>query len=213
MSIAHVKGENNAFLKCEVIIDASVEEVAAFSFLFMSRYRVKRVNLTNTIVREAAVNNNHSFDFLYILDVGFSLSPRRFLNKHIWKKLDGGKIIQICADIGSSKLLTEGKETAKKRVDASSVSLTMLESIAANNEQATPSSLTKLTYINQMNFGGAIPHLLVENRATWFLAEFAHWRHFFDKDYEIDLARRKMLMEKIRDPEVEKKEYTQEEVS
>ena len=83
MSIAHVKGENNAFVKCEVIIDASVEEVAAFSFLFMSRYRVKRVNLTNTIIREAAVNNNHSFDFHTVIDVGFSLSPRRFLNKHI----------------------------------------------------------------------------------------------------------------------------------
>jgi len=30
MSIAHVEGENNAYMKCEVIIDASVEEATAY---------------------------------------------------------------------------------------------------------------------------------------------------------------------------------------
>ena len=37
MSIAHIEGESDAYLKCVVNVDASVEECSTFSFTLMSR--------------------------------------------------------------------------------------------------------------------------------------------------------------------------------
>ena len=39
MSIAHIEGDSDAFLKCVVNFDASVEECAAYCFTLMSRKR------------------------------------------------------------------------------------------------------------------------------------------------------------------------------
>ena len=39
MSIAHVEGDSDGYMKCVVNVDASVEECAAYCFTLMSRKR------------------------------------------------------------------------------------------------------------------------------------------------------------------------------
>jgi len=71
MSIAHIEGESSAFMKCEVIIDASVEEVAAYNYIYMSRKKVKLNDTKDVLHRVAKDVNNHTFEFLLLKDFGF----------------------------------------------------------------------------------------------------------------------------------------------
>ncbi|GMI56070.1 hypothetical protein ScalyP_jg761 [Parmales sp. scaly parma] len=43
MSIAHVEGDSDGYMKCVVNVDASVEECAAYCFTLLSRKR-RRIN-------------------------------------------------------------------------------------------------------------------------------------------------------------------------
>ena len=71
MSIAHVKGENSAYMKCEMIIDASLEEVAAYNYIYKSRERVKLNDKNNVLHRDATNINIHALDLVLLQDYGF----------------------------------------------------------------------------------------------------------------------------------------------
>ena len=60
MSIAHVEGESVGFMKCEVIIDASVEEVAAYNYMYTSRKRTRKGDSKETLLRDATNVNEVS---------------------------------------------------------------------------------------------------------------------------------------------------------
>ena len=70
MSIAHFKGENDGYMKCEVIIDASLEEVAAYSYIYKSRERVKLNDRNDVLHRDATNINNHALDLVLLQDFG-----------------------------------------------------------------------------------------------------------------------------------------------
>ena len=197
MSIAHVKGENSGYMKCEVIIDASVEEIAAYHFLVTSRENVKLNIREGVLVQQILSNNNHSFDYLYVRPIGgFGLKPRRWLNRQIWKKIENGSIIHAFQDIESSKLLMGDKMTIHDYVNAINVGYYLYEPVV-NSDVSIGG--TKLTFINQVSLGGIVPHKVVEQGAAGILSVFADRRKLFSKDYEIDLARREALVVKLQD--------------
>ena len=109
-------------MKCEVIIDASVEEVAAFNFLFVSRRILRRVDKANTstLIYETLANSNHSFDYHTARDLGVALKPRRWLSRQIWRKYENGSMIHAFYDIESSKLLSKEEKAKQNYVAASS---------------------------------------------------------------------------------------------
>ena len=183
-------------MKCEVIIDASVEEVAAYHFLLMSR---KFIKLTSgrTIIRDAIKNNDHSNDFLNVIDHGFNVR-RKYLMRQIWEKVDdvSGKIIIAFDDIKSSKLLDKYDAAKLNYTKALSTGLYEFEPASADG---TFFKKTKLTYISQVNVGGNVPHQVVEMGAAGFFTSFIAIRKLYCKDYEIDLARREALLVKLRD--------------
>jgi len=71
MSVAHVEGENAGYAKCEVIIDASLEEVAAYEFKLISRKRVKLNDTQDMLLRDAKNINNHALDYITEREFGF----------------------------------------------------------------------------------------------------------------------------------------------
>ena len=190
MSIAQVKGENKAFMKCEVVVDASVEEVAAYHFLVMSRRNVKKEIKEGVLVQETLSNNNHSSDSHFVRSIGYGLRPRRWLNRHIWVKSDGnGSIIHAFDNIASSELLKmEGTDNINC-VNVSSSGYFLHESVS----KGSTFDKTKVTFINQ------ISRLPTDNGTVGFLSTFISTRKFFNKDYEIDLVRREALLVKLQD--------------
>ena len=71
MSIANIEGESSAFMKCEVTIDSSIEEVAAYNFIYMSRKKVKVNDRKDMLLRDATSINNHALDKIMLRDLGF----------------------------------------------------------------------------------------------------------------------------------------------
>ena len=104
MSIAHIEGETDAYLKCVLDVDASVEECAADSFTSMSRKR-RRINDTKEVLaREAKSHNRHSQDNLIVQELGFGTRPRQWLTRHVWKRVGGERVVYVNECIERSNL-------------------------------------------------------------------------------------------------------------
>jgi len=191
MSIAHIEGDSDAYMKCVVKIDASVEECASYSFLLMSRKRRRINDTTKVLLREVKSHNRHSQDNLLVEDLGFGIRPRQFLTRHVWKLMGGGRIVHVSESINFSNLFPSAANESNKYVRAKTSSVLSLVSITKHS--------IKLTYVLQLKLGGIIPHQLVDLSAVELLsANFIAMREQFNKDYEIDLERRRgLLVEKL----------------
>ena len=110
MSQAYIVGESSTIMKVEVIIDASVEECAAYTFECMSRKRMKINDKKSILMRDAKNHNDYSLDFLSVRDFGFGLRPRRMLLRHVWKRVGGEKIVHVFEDIKESDVMKEVSE-------------------------------------------------------------------------------------------------------
>jgi len=186
MSIAHIEGDSDAFLKCAVNVDASVEECASYSFLLMSRKR-RRINDTKEVLaREAKSHNRHSQDNLIVQELGFGTRPRQWLTRHVWKRLGGDRVVYVNETIEHSNLFPSAASENNNFVRAGVTGFLCFEPITKHS--------TKLTYVTQLNLGGNIPHQVVNLSAVEFLSDYIAMRQLFSKDYEIDLERRRGLL-------------------
>ena len=190
MSIAHIEGESDAYLKCAVIIDASVEECASYCFTLMSRKRRRMNDRKNVLAREAKPHNCHSLDYMLVRDFGFGTRPRQWLARHIWKRVGGERVVYVIESIKHSNLFSKAVNENNNFVRAGGTGFLSFEPITKHS--------TKLTYVTQVNLGGNIPHHAVNLSAVGYLSDYIAMRQKFSKDYEIDLERRGLLMEKLR---------------
>ena len=67
MSIKNFEGESDTYMKCEVKIDASVEECASYSFSLMSRKRMRMNDTKNVLLREVSEQSERAFGETNIL--------------------------------------------------------------------------------------------------------------------------------------------------
>ena len=190
MSIAHIEGESDAYLKCAVIIDASVEECASYCFTLMSRKRRRMNDRKNVLAREAKPHNCHSLDYMLVRDFGFGTRPRQWLARHIWKRVGGERVVYVIESIKHSNLFSKAVNENNNFVRAGGTGFLSFEPITKHS--------TKLTYVTQVNLGGNIPHQVVNLSAVGLLSDYIATRKLFSKDYEIDLERRRgLLVEKL----------------
>jgi len=189
MSIAHIEGESDGYMKCVVNVDASVEECAAYCFTLMSRKRRRKNDTKNVLARDAKSHNRHSLEYVLVRDLGFGTRPRQWLTRHVWKRVGGERVVNVSESIKHSNLFPSASSENNNFVRAGVTGFLSCELITED--------LTKLTYVTQMNLGGNIPHQVVTLSAAGFLNDFIAMRQLFSKDYEIDLERRRLLVEKL----------------
>jgi len=186
MSIAHIEGDSNAYMKCVVNVDASVEECAAYCFTLTSRKRRRKNDTKNVLARDAKAHNRHSQDYLLVRDLGFGTQPRQFLTRHVWKRVGGERLVYVYESIECSNLFPSAANENNNFVRAKTTGIVSCESITEHS--------TKLTYVVQVNLGGNIPRQLVDHSAVEVLSNYIAMRELFSKDYEIDLERRRGLL-------------------
>ena len=114
MSVALIEGDSDAYMKCVVKIDTSVEECAAYCFTFMSRNRRRMNDQKNVLARDAKSHNRHSQENLLVRDFGFGTRPRQFLTRHIWKRVGGGRVVYAIESIEHSNLLPSAASESNK---------------------------------------------------------------------------------------------------
>jgi len=191
MSIAIIEGESDAYMKCVLNVDASVEECAAYSFTPMSRKRRRINDRRNVLARDAKSHNHHSQDYLLVWDIGFGTRPREWLTRHVWKRMGGERIVFGVESIENSNLFPSAANENNNFVRAAGTSIIDFQSIT---EQST-----MLTFVTQVNLGGIIPRQVVKLSAVGFLRNYIAMRELFSKDYEMDLERRGgLLVEKLK---------------
>ena len=181
MSIAHIEGESDGYMKCVVNVDASVEECAAYCFTLLSRKRRRMNDRKNVLARDAKPRNRHSQDYVLVRDLGFGTRPRKWLARHVWKRV-GDRVVYVSESIKRSNLFPSAASENNKYVQAGVTSFLNFEPITEHS--------TMLTYVTQIHLGGNIPIQVVDHSATGFLSEFIATRQMFSQDYEIDLERR-----------------------
>ena len=189
MSIAHVEGENNAYLKCEVILDTSVEECAAYNYTVMSRKRMKINDRPDIVRREVKHINNHTSEMFYMRNFGFGLSPRMWIQLEIWQKSGVGKFYHFTEGIQKSEYFEEAKNLSSHVIRAKATKLLSFEE--------TENDCTNLTCIMKNSIGGIVPHKLVDLNSVGFLSDFCAMREQFSRDEEIDETTRKVIMNYI----------------
>jgi len=154
MSIAFGDGDR-AYMKCEVNIDSTAEESAAYCFLLNSRKMAKDVD-SMTLVRDAKRVNNHSFDLYQQKQFGFGLLPRRFLTRNVWRRVNEEKLIIVNASVDSSEKFPNFADGLGKSntIDGKIRTLLTFENEKSNsNNIKTSIDVAKLTCIMQVSRG------------------------------------------------------------
>ena len=186
MSIANIEGDSDAYMKCVVNVDASMEECAAYCFTIMSRRRRRMHDRKNVLARDAKSHNRHSQDYLLVRDLNFGTQPRQFLTRHVWKRVGGDRVVYVYESIEHSNLFPSAANENNIFVRARTTGIVSCEPITEHS--------TKLTYVIQVNLGGNIPRQVLKLSAVKSLSDYIAMRELFSKDYEIDLERRGLMV-------------------
>ncbi|GMI58993.1 hypothetical protein ScalyP_jg11017 [Parmales sp. scaly parma] len=174
MGIAHVKGSASAYLKVEVVVDASIEECAAYNFMQKSREKMKMNDRKDVLFMDTRSHNSHCSDNLLVRDLGYGTTLRRFLSRHMWKRV-GSKMIHVLDDLENSELFEEEISKFALSVRASYQGLYSYEAVGGGVAEFGGKE-TKLKFLGQITIGGLIPSQIVDLTAVRTLTDFAHQR-------------------------------------
>ena len=123
--------------------------------------------------------------------MGFGLTLRKWLTKHVWKKSDcGQKMYYVNQSVEKSEMFPVIKNDSSLVVAKTTGYICLTP---GKEEEGT----SVLTYIIQFNVGGFLPPAIIEYFPVAFLKDYIAMRLHFAKDYEYDLGSRKKLVEMI----------------
>jgi hypothetical protein len=187
------KGDVNIVGTATTIIDASVEECAAWDFGIGSRQRTTNFhNSKRGIGRIVVPINQHCIVQYTAYHLGHGLTNREGFVKMIWKKVDSDSVVvayEPCEGIPEIPYKDRGWVTAKYTMQLKFQRLPPVGGIGQ-----TRASLRVHTDV-----GGAIPASFVNLRGVSQLMHLSRMRHVFDKSSEIDGVNRARLVREIKD--------------
>ena len=199
MSIAYIDGESSAYFKCQVVVDATLEECAAYNYTIMSRKRIKLNDKKSILFRGVKVANQHSLDNLLVRDFGYGLRPRVFLTRHIWKKVVDSVTKETILRHAYFGLDTSSNTPFQEKLGAFKNSIwTQCASLYTYEHYEDPDSSydqTLMVYVSQVDLGGILPPAAVSMSVVGFLSDYIVMRKQFNKDYLIDGEKRKRTLE------------------
>ena len=86
MSLAHVNGDNFGYLRASATVHTSIEECCAFQFV-NSRRSEKEKDVPEILLSEVKQISSHSMTRSSVRNMGWGLSPRWFLTRHVVKRM------------------------------------------------------------------------------------------------------------------------------
>ncbi|GMH73697.1 hypothetical protein TL16_g06259 [Triparma laevis f. inornata] len=176
------------------VVDATVEDCAAWEYLKMSRAQlnVHYKSGGGGLDRKVVNITDHSDIYHLAMDFGVSsFAPREWLMKCVWKMLDANTMLVGIEDTEDNNFPIGA---GKKYVRASATAFWKYERL--NEENGAPQ--TKVTYYQQADLRGFIPKFVANVRITDALENLSLMREKFDKSLEIDGGRRVEIAKKIK---------------
>jgi len=140
--------------------------------------RVCSQNIQNTRCFNGVTTmaRSQSLSLIFAL-LAFRLTPRLWLTRQIWQRINENEIVITSSSVKSSSIYNKAninKHASMKHVVATTKQYSHLESIKNTNS-------TKMTYVAQIDLGGFIPRQLVSRAAVSFLSDYPVERKHFSR--------------------------------
>ncbi|GMI17500.1 hypothetical protein TrLO_g6041 [Triparma laevis f. longispina] len=178
------------------ILDAPLEYCAANELARDARGRYKEYFDFGGLDRKLVKVNNHCDIYHLVIDFGNGISPREFLTKCVWKRLDEKTLIVGFEDTDDVEfpIGSVGGQRGKY-VRASAKSFWKYERLP--DVEGVPQ--TKVMYCQMVDLRGSIPKLASHSASKIVdaLAYVSRMRLKFDKSVEIDARRRAKIVTMI----------------
>jgi hypothetical protein len=197
MKLVHVDGASSGTGFATTVVDASVEECAAFEFHINSREYKTTTKVNGILASSFKESNKHNLFLRQIRTLGVpGFSYREGRMRAIWKVESNGSIILSVAD---TEDLKEEFPVDPGSVFVSAHSVWYFESLQSiGNVQRTA-----VTFISKMDLKGAIPTSLSNIIVPQFLAAISTLRKRYDQSKEIDAFNRQQMIEKFEEIAIE----------
>ena len=177
------KNSAAVIFRATTVVDASLEECAAWELAKMTRERMKGHLDFGGLDREVVKLNNHAELFLFAMDLGVrGFDSREWLTKVVWKMIDQNTMITTVEDIEHDDFPIG----ANNHVRASSGCFWKYEQL----DDAAGIPQTRVTYCQQADLKGFIPKALVNSKTTESLENLSNMRKKFDRTLDIDKSMR-----------------------
>ena len=192
MESTHEEGGSTAGVgRAVIIVDASIEDSAAWEVARMTRERMRGHSKSGGLDRKVVKLTNHSDLFYNVIDFGVkTLAPREWVSKVVWKLVDEDTMIVCVEDVEDDRF---PPGAGKGYVRASSGAFWKYERLP--EVRGIPQ--TKVTYIQQADLKGFIPSFIVNSKIVGQLSYLSKMRKKFDKSLEIDAGSRSELVQMI----------------
>ena len=185
------EGRSTAMIgRAVTIVDASIEECAAWEHARMSRKRMKEHHNFGGLEKSVVKLTNHSELYYLVVDLGGkTIAPREWLTKVVWKMVSEDTMMVGFEDTKDNNF---PPGAGKGYVRASSGCLWKYERLP----EVLGIPQTRVTYTQQVDLKGFIPSFVMNSKLTETLKHLSNMRKKFDKSLEIDAGRRAKVMQR-----------------
>ncbi|GMH92018.1 hypothetical protein TrST_g565 [Triparma strigata] len=187
------KGSSAGVGRAVTVVDASLEDCAAWELMKMSREAMKDHHEWGGLDRKVVELTEHSSLYYVAYDLGVaSLAAREWLCARVWKKVDENSMI-CCYEDAEDENFPPG--AGKKYARASSNAFWKYERL--HEVKGIPQ--TRVTYSLQADLKGLIPVFIANFKITSTLAALSTMRKKFEKSVEVDASNRAVIAQKIKE--------------
>mmetsp|Transcript_7756 Transcript_7756/g.15576 ORF Transcript_7756/g.15576 Transcript_7756/m.15576 type:complete len:771 (+) Transcript_7756:890-3202(+) len=180
MKLVHLDGESLATGLATTIVEASVEDCAAYAVLQYNSRDAKR-RLKHILKATVEKINDHSHNYISTRQLGFFLSDREMRSRIIWKKEEDGKVV---VDINDAYKTLKRFPIREGNVLVSGHAVWIfrpIDPIQAIGERI----LTEATLTTRVDLGGNIPSRAMQFLGKRFLSQVSDLRKWVDKKEDI----------------------------
>ena len=188
--VVHLDNDSLVTGLAKCVVDAPLEEVAAWEMLKMSRQGVKAHILKGGIDKWTREINEHSQYYVQTRDLKIpGLSVREWRSKVVWKKLNEKQIMIMYED---TRELDE--ELGSKYTLGTARTVFMMERLP--DLKSMPQ--TSVVFVVRVDIAGAVPSFIMNKQSEKFTKNLTNMRTTFDKSLAYDKIHREIFAAAIR---------------
>ncbi|GMH69388.1 hypothetical protein TL16_g05146 [Triparma laevis f. inornata] len=181
---AHLENDKLVTGIAEAVVDADLEQVAAWEYLKNTRESVKAFVSKGGVNRFVKKINNHTQYYEQTRDFKFlGLRPREWRSKVIWKKATENRIVIVYEDTTE---MDKERPRDGNVVGASTRTAWVFERLG----EVEGIAQTKVTFVSRGDFKGGLPTFIMNKLVKNLTKSLIFMRVKFDQSLEIDAATR-----------------------
>jgi hypothetical protein len=198
MKLVHVDGESSGTGVATTVVDASVEECAAYEITSLnSRNEMKKAKMNGITTMKVVNVNPHTLYYITTRNIGIpGFAPRDGRSKTTWFNQNDGKVI---IDVADTDELQEDFPVKARNVLGKAHTVWVFEPLDSFGDVPQ----TSVTFTTKVELGGVFYSSVMNKIAPRFLGVVSDLRKKFDKSKEIATFKRQQIIAKFEEIVIE----------